>query len=213
MKTINLPVEDLSVDPANARMHSDRNLEAIKASLRRFGQQKPLVIDGNNVVRAGNGTLEAARALGWEEVAVVQTDLVNTEAAAYAIADNRAGELATWDQDMLAQTLIAFKKEAEEAGEDGLAGTGFSAADLQAMFGSGVPLPVPNPEAGGEVDLSNLDFDAPPPASDVRMVQLFLNEESFKEYVQIVARLSEALGTDNQTDTVMAVLRDADPGS
>jgi len=44
---------------------SEGILEQIKASLRRFGQQKPIVVDATNVVRAGNGTLAAAKALGW----------------------------------------------------------------------------------------------------------------------------------------------------
>ena len=56
-------IADLSEDPANARTHSERNIDAIVASLRRFGQQKPIVVDSNGVVRAGNGTLVAAKAL------------------------------------------------------------------------------------------------------------------------------------------------------
>jgi len=61
-----LLVSSLSNDPANARKHNDRNIEAIIASLRRFGQQKPIVIDSTGVVRAGNGMLEAAKRIGWE---------------------------------------------------------------------------------------------------------------------------------------------------
>jgi len=40
-----LPITDLHLDPANARRHSQRNLDAIMSSLARFGQQKPIVID------------------------------------------------------------------------------------------------------------------------------------------------------------------------
>jgi len=90
-------IEKLSPDPANVRKHSGRNIEAIKASLRRFGQQKPIVVNSNNMVVAGNGTLEAAVELGWEEIAVVCTDLEGSEAVAFALADNRTAELAAWD--------------------------------------------------------------------------------------------------------------------
>jgi len=98
-------VKDLSSDPANARKHSDRNIESIMASLRRFGQQKPIVVDKSNVVRAGNGTLEAAKRLGWETIAVVQSDLTGADMSAYAIADNRTAELAEWDDEILKATL------------------------------------------------------------------------------------------------------------
>jgi len=103
-----VPIATLSQDPANARKHDDKNLEAIKASLRRFGQQKPIVVDSSNVVRAGNGTLAAATALGWESINVVQTDLQGSEATAYAIADNRTAELAEWDESVLAASLSSL---------------------------------------------------------------------------------------------------------
>ena len=100
-----LPISQLLEDPSNARRHPQRNLDQIKASLRRFGQQKPIVVDATNIVRAGNGTLAAAKALGWTTIAAVRSDLVKTELTAYAIADNRTAELAEWDQQILAETL------------------------------------------------------------------------------------------------------------
>jgi hypothetical protein len=105
MQIETLPIADVHPDPANARRHSQRNLDAIKASLARFGQQKPVVIDANNVVRAGNGTLAAAEALGWTELRIVRTELLGIEATAFAIADNRTAELAEWDPDILAAAL------------------------------------------------------------------------------------------------------------
>jgi len=108
VKVESVPIATLSQDPANARKHDDKNLEAIKASLRRFGQQKPIVVDSSNVVRAGNGTLAAATALGWDSINVVQTDLQGSEATAYAIADNRTAELADWDESVLAASLSSL---------------------------------------------------------------------------------------------------------
>ena len=97
MKIQNVAIDSVHVDPANVRRHPERNLDAIKASLARFGQQKPIVVDANGVVRAGNGTLEAAKSLGWTKIAIVRTDLANSEATAFSIADNRTAELAEWD--------------------------------------------------------------------------------------------------------------------
>ena len=115
MKIIQLPIDKLSKDPANARKHSQKNIDSIIASLRRFGQQKPIVVDKSNVVRAGNGTLEAARQLGWETIAAVQSELVGADMSAYAIADNRTSELAEWDDEVLKATLEGFDDALREA--------------------------------------------------------------------------------------------------
>ena len=128
MLTELLPVAGLHLDPANARKHSSRNLEAVKASLARFGQQKPIVIDKDNIVRAGNGTLEAAKALGWEEISIVRSELIGPEMTAFAIADNRTAELAEWDMEALAKTLKALPRELASEG------TGFSASEAVEMF-------------------------------------------------------------------------------
>ena len=98
-----MPISGLLPDPRNARRHNARNLEAIKVSLGRFGQQKPIVVDGKGVVRAGNGTLEAAKSLGWTEVDVVKSDLSDSELTAFGIADNKTAELAEWDDEVLAE--------------------------------------------------------------------------------------------------------------
>lgn len=98
-------VDELKLDPRNARLHPDRNLAAIRASLERFGQQKPIVVKKDGTVIAGNGTLEAARALGWTHLDVVRTELDGADAAAFAVADNKTAELAEWDFEMLAGIL------------------------------------------------------------------------------------------------------------
>jgi DNA modification methylase len=130
MNTERVPIDSVSFDPANVRKHGERNLATIKASLNRFGQQKPIVVDANGVVRAGNGTLAAAKALGWKEIAIVRSTLSGADATAYAIADNRTAELAEWDDDALAQTLAALQIEDEALALD----TGFDAKDIDALL-------------------------------------------------------------------------------
>jgi ParB-like chromosome segregation protein Spo0J len=129
MKAEIVPIESLSFDPANVRKHPERNLATIKASLLRFGQQKPIVVDASGIVRAGNGTLAAAKALGWKEIAIVRSSLTGSDATAYAIADNRTAELAEWDDDALAQTLAALQIEDEEIAKS----TGFDDAEISAL--------------------------------------------------------------------------------
>ena len=131
MKAVSVNIDSIHIDPANLRMHPARNLDTIKASLARFGQQKPIVVDGNGICRAGNGTLEAARALGWEKIEVVKTPLAGSEAIAYAIADNRTAELALWDDDRLGETLKALQLE-----DFNLDDIGFSQDELDELLGS-----------------------------------------------------------------------------
>lgn len=111
LKIERVEIVELSPDPANLRRHPDKNLNAIKASLRRFGQQKPIVVDEANVVRAGNGTLAAAIALGWKEIDIVRSSLTGVDAVAYAIADNRTAELAEWDSTALKSVLEDLPEE------------------------------------------------------------------------------------------------------
>jgi 16S rRNA G966 N2-methylase RsmD len=104
MKIERINVAELSLDPSNVRKHDRKNLDAIKASLRKFGQQKPIVVDAKGIVLAGNGTLTAAKELGWTEIEITRTTLQGVEATAFAIADNRSAELAEWE-DSLADVL------------------------------------------------------------------------------------------------------------
>ena len=129
MKIDTTPISTLTMDPANVRKHSERNLESIRASLNRFGQQKPIVVNGEGVVLAGNGTLAAAKSLGWKEIQVVRTDLNGADAIAYAIADNRTAELAEWDTDALAETLAGLQNDEDF---DHLV-TGFTDAEIKAL--------------------------------------------------------------------------------
>ena len=107
MKVEMVRIDSLTMDPENARKHSKRNIEAIAGSLATFGQRRPLVVwDG--IVIAGNGTLEAAKSIGWTQIEVtrVPADWTHEQARAYALADNRTSELADWDHEILADQLI-----------------------------------------------------------------------------------------------------------
>ena len=122
-------ISDISQDPANVRKHSERNLESIAASLRAFGQQKPIVVDKRGVILAGNGTYEAAKRIGWDKIKITRTDLSGTMATAYAIADNRTAELAEWDDTALAEQLRALQSE-----EFDLANVGYTDDEVQQLI-------------------------------------------------------------------------------
>ncbi len=112
-----VPIDSLTPDPLNARLHPENNVEAIRLSLRKFGQRKTISVilrDGARVVMAGNGTMEAARLEGWTEIAAaVDDDLGEIDAIGYGLADNKSAELARWDFEVTAQ----LDEMLQEAGE------------------------------------------------------------------------------------------------
>ena len=130
MKYETATIASLMLDPANVRTHDSKNLESIKASLARFGQQKPIVVNSKGIIVAGNGTMMAAKMLNWSSVEIVRTDLEGAEAIAYAIADNRTAELAGWDEAALAQQLAALQIDDEELANI----AGFTDAEIEAMI-------------------------------------------------------------------------------
>ncbi len=149
-------IDSITPDPANVRQHSARNLAAIAASLKRFGQQKPIVVDAGGIIRAGNGTYAAAQSLGWATIKVVRTDLTGLEATAYAIADNRTGDPeigSLFDADALAQTLAALQKEDAEAA----LATGFDADEIAFLINEATSKALPADAAGKEYDEAAAD--------------------------------------------------------
>ena len=190
MQTLTLPIKEVYRDPANTRKHNERNLESIVASLKRFGQQKPIVINNENIVIAGNGTLEAAVALGWPDIEAVKTGLKGSEATAYAIADNRTAELAEWDVDALIRQVNAIELEDPSL----LGSVGFSRDELDGLVGDiledggdnlysqKVEIPIYEP-TGDKVELSDM-YDSD---KTIKLMNS-INESSIHEGLKVFLR-------------------------
>lgn len=110
-----VPINSVSPDPENARERTPRNLRTIRASLKRFGQRKPIVVDADGIIRAGNGTWHVAKELGWTEIWISRSHLRGAEAVAYAIADNRSNDQSQFDEVKLASSLGQLPPELLEA--------------------------------------------------------------------------------------------------
>lgn len=103
----------IKFDPKNARRHGDANKQMIRESLQEVGAFRSIALDGNNIVRAGNGVYEQAQALGYkvkvidakpnELIAVRRLDLKGKKAIRAALYDNRTGELSDWDAAILSE--------------------------------------------------------------------------------------------------------------
>lgn len=98
--------DTLAPHPRNARRHSKKQIDQIAASIDSFGFNTPILIDATNRILAGHGRVEAARKLGLRRVPTVAIEhLSEGERRAFMLADNRLGELSSWDDDMLAIEL------------------------------------------------------------------------------------------------------------
>lgn len=124
------PIDELTLDPANVRKHSDRNIAEIQASLKKYGQRRLAVVRKEDMtIEAGNGMTQAALNLGWTHVACLVVDDDELTAMKYAIADNRTAELAEWDTEGLTKLLDHIA-----ASEEGLEGTGFDDDEFDTLW-------------------------------------------------------------------------------
>lgn len=96
---------------------NNKAVDKVANSIRSFGFQSPIIIDEHNVIICGHTRLKAAKKLGLKKVpCVVATGLTDAEIRAYRIADNKVGELAEWDNDLLAGELELCEINMEEFG-------------------------------------------------------------------------------------------------
>ena len=129
------PVIRLTPYVRNARTHSDAQVAQIAASIAEFGFNNPVLVDTNAGIIAGHGRYLAARKLGLAEIPVVVLDhLSETQKRAFILADNRIGENAGWDDEVLREELADLK----DADLD-LAVLGFSEDEVAALLAEVAP--------------------------------------------------------------------------
>jgi len=131
------PVASLRTLEGNPRRG---DVAAVKRSLQRFGQRKPIVCREDGTVTAGNHTLLAAIELGWAEIAVVGFADDDATAKAYALADNRTSALGSFDLGDLA--LMAAEVHAVDP--ELLLAASYTESELARLMGG--PLPEGFPE-------------------------------------------------------------------
>ena len=94
----------------NAKVHSERQVEQIAASIEEFGFLNPCLIDKELNIIAGHGRVLAAKKLGRETVPCIYIEgLTEEQRRAYILADNKLTELGGWDPDLVSQELEALK--------------------------------------------------------------------------------------------------------
>ena len=101
-------IDDIKPYENNPRNNDDA-VDAVAKSIKEFGWQQPIVVDIEGVIIAGHTRYKAAQKLGLKTVpVVVAKDLTEEQVKAYRLADNKSGELATWDDELLEDELVGI---------------------------------------------------------------------------------------------------------
>jgi ParB/RepB/Spo0J family partition protein len=123
-------IEEPRDSAANARVHPEKQIRELRASLREYGQIWPILVREDGEIIAGHGRREAARLEGLQHIRViVARGWSEKQCRAFALLDNQIPQNATWDMDKLAKELSTLRSE----GTDVLQ-IGFSKADIARLL-------------------------------------------------------------------------------
>lgn len=119
MEIIKLKLKDIRPYENNAKLHPHEQVEQIKNSIIRFGNNDPIAVDEDNVIIEGHGRYEALKELGYEEAEViVLTGLSEDEKSAYRIVHNQLTMNTDWDMSMLKDELSKISIDMKGLGLD-----------------------------------------------------------------------------------------------
>lgn len=190
-----VPIDGLEPFPGNPRQG---DVAAVRASLRRFGQVRPILVDGTRIV-AGHHVRLAAAEEGWTHVAAIANEFNDEdEARAYLLADNRIPELGGYNLEALVTHLNAL------AEIDALEGTGYGRDDLDERLAElrrlQQEIPASPREGGGGGGNGTSDL------KEVVLLYSPAQRDQLAAWLDIVAKEK---GTDGVSETVYAAVEHA----
>lgn len=119
MKQLTLKLKDLVRPEKNIRIHTEKQLEEFERSVRMFGQIRPIVVDENNIILAGNGLYETLIRMGCEDALVYKfEDLTEAQKKKLMIADNKIFSLGIENLDTLNEFLEELNGDLDIPGFD-----------------------------------------------------------------------------------------------
>ena len=191
-------IQHLIVDIDSVQAHEKNvrqgDIGAISESLKAHGQYRPIVVDRRtNKILAGNHTWKAAKALGWKQISVgfVETKDDN-EALRILLADNKANDLATYDE----AELIDLLKQIADTSE-GLLGTLFDGDDLDDLvFAS--EYTNGNTQQGTEAGADTEEYFN----KGIRSLILIFEEDVHTEITEKLKIICEKLSIDNHSEAI-----------
>jgi len=162
-----------------------KNSHAVKnvmASIRKFGFGAPLIVDQDFRICGGHTRLKAALELGLERVPIRQMELTEDQFVALSLADNKTGELASWDMPELGRII----SEMEDSAREFMAEVGFTGIEMQAALDA----------AANEIaiDLPDGDIEEKP---DMDKITIFVVHEKKAAVSKALRELRAAIGVDD----------------
>ena len=119
MKQLTMKLKDLVRPERNIRIHTEKQLEEFERSVRMFGQIRPIVVDENNTILAGNGLYETLLRMNWEEAKVCKLDgLTENQKKKLMIADNRIYSLGVDNLEAMTDILSELDGDVDVPGFD-----------------------------------------------------------------------------------------------
>ena len=176
----------------NPRKNDGEAVDAVVASIKRFGFASPIIARMDGEVIAGHTRLKAALKLGLDRVPVRYMDLDPADAKLLALADNKVGEIADWDDDGLAGVLLQLSADGVDL--DGLGWSEDELAEIMALGAEPEELPM-------EADLGDLDAlpeDVPAITQPGEVVQLGRHTLTCGDCIEVMRGLP-----DNSVDAVV----------
>ncbi len=154
LTVVSRPIATLRVNPQNPRVHTKQQIRQIAASIRAFGFNVPVLLDGQSQIVAGHGRVLACQELGMREVPTIQlSHLTPMQAKAFLLADNQLTDHSSWDAQLLG---LQLKELAAVELDFSLEATGFDMGEIDLLIHGDEPAAANTDEA---------DQSIPEPAS------------------------------------------------
>jgi len=200
-----MEIQEINIDEIipyknNPREIPMESVQKVMNSIKEFGNNQPIVVDADNVIVVGHTRWKALKQLGKSKAFVIKRNFSKNDAIAYRIMDNRSGEESKWENKLLAEELNMLKDENFD-----LDLTGFNLTELENLSNDKDL----NFKANNKIEDFNIEYPADMEVSHVKMIQLFLNTETEKDFRLWCSELQKDLNTDNLTDTVYQVIKNA----
>lgn len=197
MKVKLTDIKDIKPYDDNPRNNAEA-VDKVAQSIKDFGFRVPIVVDENMIVLAGHTRLKAAEIIGLKKVPIHQAiDLSDAQKKAFRIADNKIGEFADWDKDLLSKEFQALAEM-----DFDLTSTAFDYDSIEKITSDIIEFDEPINEIESEnIDLENIQ------QSNIRMVNLFLDTETEPEFRMMCEALQNSWGSENITSTTYEAVK------
>jgi ParB-like chromosome segregation protein Spo0J len=206
MEAIKVSVDTLKEFPGNPRKG---NVKKLAESLTTNGQYKPIVVQkSTQQILAGNHLWKAAKELGWTEINVVEIDVNDEQAKKIVAADNRLGELGTYDEQALLDLLEEINLE----------GTGYEPADVDDLLAFLEEKVAVDWKTGNTLEGQQENVQHRPTLSEraehyaERTIRLLMCEYPNAQYVWIIEKLTalrEQYGVESNADAIRKLVENA----